>query len=269
MTCEVQSRGAIELYFYGELSAMERAGIQAHLLTCTECRQALRDLQMIRAALASRPEVNAPAGGDWSGFMARLEAGIESTAPGHGRSQPAIPAAHRPIRRIAPYLAIAALLALVTIGVVLIGRARIPTTSDARVAAPPPAAPAAAGVPANVPAATRTPDAALASLSGQHFGRSKLVLLGITTRDAGRVQDKDWAYERDRAAALLGETRLYRQAAEQRGMEGLAGVMRDLELVLLQTSMSEAPEPASVEQLQRLIRRRDLLTKMDVYETGS
>jgi hypothetical protein len=267
MTCEVQSRGAIELYFYGELSATEHAGIQAHLLTCIECRQALRDLQMIRAALAARPEVDAPAGDDWSGFMARLEAGIEST--GRGTLHPAIPAAHRPIRQIAPYLAMAALLALITIGVVLIGRGRIPTTPDAQVAAPPPAAPAAASVPSTVPAATRTPDAALASLSGQHFGRSKLVLLGITTKDAGKVQDKDWAFERDRAAALLGETRLYRQAAEQRGMEGLAGVMRDLELVLLQTSMSEAPDAASVEQLQRLIRRRDLLTKMDVYETGS
>ena len=94
MTCEVQSRGAIELYFYGELSLTERAGIQAHLLTCVECRQALRDLQMIRAALAARPDVSAPAGGDWSAFMARLDAAIdESPARQRAPSDPDVPAA--------------------------------------------------------------------------------------------------------------------------------------------------------------------------------
>jgi hypothetical protein len=44
--------------------------------------------------------------------------------------------------------------------------------------------------------------------------------------------------------------------------------MRDLELVLLQTSMSEQPDTAALEQLQRLIRRRDLVTKMNVMSTG-
>jgi hypothetical protein len=51
-------------------------------------------------------------------------------------------------------------------------------------------------------------------------------------------------------------------------MTSLADVMRDLELVLLQASMSEEPNDASLEQLQRLIRRRDLLTKMDVVYAG-
>ena len=46
-------------------------------------------------------------------------------------------------------------------------------------------------------------------------------------------------------------------------MQPLAGVMGDLELVLLQASMADDPTEASLEQLQRLIQRRDLLTKMD------
>ena len=46
-------------------------------------------------------------------------------------------------------------------------------------------------------------------------------------------------------------------------MQSLADVMRDLELVLLQASMSETAGRASLPQLQRLIRRRDLLTKME------
>ena len=86
-------------------------------------------------------------------------------------------------------------------------------------------------------------------------------MLGLATKDAGRA---DWEYERELAGTLLSDTRLYRVAAEERGMQSLAGVMRDLELVLLQTSMSEQQDAASLEQLQRLIRRRDLMTKMAI-----
>jgi hypothetical protein len=50
-------------------------------------------------------------------------------------------------------------------------------------------------------------------------------------------------------------------------MTSLADVLRDLELVLLQTSMSETSDAESLAQLQRLIRRRDLITKMDVVAT--
>jgi hypothetical protein len=119
------------------------------------------------------------------------------------------------------------------------------------------------------PVAAISADPALVSLSGQHFERSKLVLLGLATRDP-RVTAGDWAYERELASTLLDDTRLYRMAAEERGMTSLAGVMRDLELVLLQTSMTEDANTESLEQLQRLIRRRDLLTKMNAtYGGGS
>jgi hypothetical protein len=56
-------------------------------------------------------------------------------------------------------------------------------------------------------------------------------------------------------------------AAEDRGLTSLAGVMRDLELVLLQTSLTDDKDPASLPQLQRLIQKRDLLEKMDVVTT--
>ena len=108
-------------------------------------------------------------------------------------------------------------------------------------------------------------DPALAALSGQHFERSKLVVLGLATKDARQA---DWEYERVLAGSLLNDTRLYRLAAEERGMQSLAGVMRDLELVLLQTSMSERRDAASLEHLQRLIRRRDLITKMEIVHAG-
>jgi hypothetical protein len=167
-----------------------------------------------------------------------------------------------PIRQLAPYLAMAALLALVTLSGLLVWRQQqAPSPEGGTLTTTVP-------VSRSVPEAVRALDPALVSLSGQHFERSKLVLLGLATKDATKRGDDDWAYERDLATTLLGDTRLYRLAAEERGMNTLAGVMRDLELVLLQTSMSQQPDPASLEQLQRLIRRRDLLTKMNVVNTG-
>lgn len=215
---------------------------------------------MIRAALASRPDVATPPGGDWSGFTARLdyalvaERGTTTSAPGSAAGVMPIPLR----RRLAPYLAMAALLALVTVSVLLVigQRGGAPADSTTVGRALPPSTP-------RPPAGT---DPALVALTGQHFQRSKLVVLGLTTKDTG---GDDWAYERELAAKLLGDTRVYRLAAEERGMQTLAGVMRDLELVLLQTSMSEEPDDASLEQLQRLIRRRDLVAKMNAAYGGS
>jgi hypothetical protein len=261
MTCEMQAAGTIELYFYGELPLGERAAVQTHLKQCLDCRQALEDLSVIRAALASRPDVATPPGGDWSGFMTRLNAAIERTptdspveADGHSRRVLRLPQRHR----LAPYLAMAALLALVTMSVLFVFRQRDTTVPIGPGGAAPAAEPAAA--------ARAEPDP-LVSLSDAHFERSKLVVLGLTTKDSANSAS-DWSFERELASTLLSDTRLYRLAAEQRGMNRLAGVMRDLELVLLQTSMSEQPDTAALEQLQRLIRRRDLVTKMNVMSTG-
>lgn len=258
MSCATHAAGTIELYFYGELTAADRAAVQAHLKQCAECRGALEDLTVIRAALATRPDVATPPGGDWSAFMARLSRAIEDESRPHNPdTSPARVVAMPLPRRIAPYFAMAALLALVTFSVVMVFRVRPQTVpvANQRIEN---------GALLGAPMTTSQLDPALVSLSGQHFERSKLVVLGLTTKDASNSDAANWAYERQLASALLTDTRLYRIAAEERGMNTLAGVMRDLELVLLQTSMSEQPDAASLEQLQRLIRRRDLLTKMNV-----
>ena len=111
-------------------------------------------------------------------------------------------------------------------------------------------------------------DTALEQISEQHLERSKLVVLGLATKNPSDATGENWDYERTLATSLLSDTRLYRQTCEERGMNSLADVLRDLELVLLQTSMSEASDAESLAQLQRLIRRRDLITKMDVVATA-
>ena len=254
MSCQVQASGTIELYFYGELPLAERADIQSHVQQCAECRAALEDLSVIRAALAVRPDVATPPGGDWSGFMTRLNTRIAQEATAVDAA-PAKVLAMPLRRRVAPYLAAAAVLALVTVSVTLMSR-RTVVDPPVELAAGPRPGPVVRAV--NSAAAS---DPALAAVSDQHFERSKLVVLGLATKDA---READWDYERELAGTLLSDTRLYRLAAEERGMQSLAGVMRDLELVLLQAAMSEQHDAASLEQLQRLIRRRDLITKMDI-----
>ena len=254
MICEIQAAGVIELYFYGELSIEERARLQAHLRRCGECRQALDDLSVIRAALAGRPDVATPPGGDWSGFMARLNTAIarEAAAPNAGALARVVSMPVR--RRLVPALAMAALLALVTFSVLLVLRQRgevAPERSTTGAPAP------------DATTASEQPDP-FVSLSDAHFKRSKVVVIGLATKDSATLNQDDWSHERELASTLLSDTRLYRVAAEDRGLNRLAGVMRDLELVLLQTSMAERPDSASLEQLQRLIQRRDLITKMNV-----
>jgi Putative zinc-finger len=255
-SCHVHASGDLELYFYHELASTEREAIERHVSSCAACRSALDELRTIGVALDSRPVVSAPASGDWSSFMTRLESAIVSERSS-GRPR-VIPFATRTRRPYIAYVAMAAMLALVTVGVAVALRSRqAPTTSAA------PAAVQQAAVQPGVP----SKDAAFAAMTEEHFERSKLVVLGLATKDPNRGNAADWAYERELASSLLDDTRLYRLAAEDRGLDSLAGVMKDLELVLLQTSLTDGKDPSSLPQLQRLIRRRDLIEKMDVVKT--
>ena len=258
--CEVQASGAIELYFYDELDAPDRAVVEQHVPGCRECADALEELRVIRDALASRPDVSAPESEDWSGFMTRLDAAI------HRLDTTASPLVRRSATRAWGYLAMAALLALVTMSVAVAVRSRPPAgqtsvSNNTTVRLKPDTT----GMDATVRLKPDTTDAEIAdfeTVSEEHFERSKLVVLGLTTKDAAD-RPADWAYERELAASLLNDTRMYRLAAEDRGLTNIAGVMRDLEMVLLQTSLTDEKDPSALRQIQRVIQRRDLLEKMD------
>jgi hypothetical protein len=264
--CDVQASGAIELYFYDELEGAECARVETHLRGCAECADALEELRVIRDALAGRPDVSTPASGDWSGFMTRLGTAIDAEQNAR-RVMVFLPRPAR--RRFVAYLAMAAVLTLVTIGVTMALRSRhaqstqtIATTAEGTVR------PSPTGVGPGRPettdnAAAEAQAADFAALSEEHFERSKLVVLGLATKDPEDRRASDWAYERELASSLLNDTRMYRLAAEDRGLANIADVMRDLELVLLETSLTDEKDPAALRQLQRVIQKRDLLEKMD------
>ena len=258
--CAIQEAGQIELYFYSELTGDEHARIADHLRTCRECADALTELKVIREALSVRPDVSAPASGDWSGFMDRLDAALRVPTP------VVVPFTVPVVmvqRQWVGLLATAALLAVVALSVFLASSTGRRTLQGDDGATP------ATGSAENVIA---TGDAepiqsGLASVSARHLERSKLVVLGLAAKPSAVGERADWAYERDLATSLLNDTRLYRMAAEERGLTSLAGVMRDLELVLLQASMAAATDATALPQIQRLIHKRDLVQKMDVAGT--
>lgn len=275
--CDLLSTGALDLYFYEDLAPAERELVALHLPGCAECRQGLEELALIRSALAARPDVSAPPAGEWSGFMAGLHAALhrETGNAREAAAAPLPPASDReipqspgraitlsPDGRIAHsyvgYLALAALLALVTMSVFAVVRSRPGSV---------PADPARAVGDVAATRGSQTGDAAFSEISEQHFERSKLVVLGLSTKDPLAASGADWTYERELASTLLSDTRLYRLTAEERGLDRLARVMRDLEIVLLQTSLTQERDPAALAQIQRLIQKRDLLENMDLFST--
>jgi hypothetical protein len=256
MTCDRHASGDLDLYFYDELGPAARHAVEEHLSVCGDCRTALDELHVIREALASRPDVSAPPSGDWAPFMTRLDASLAKE-----RMQGVTVLPMKPASRPAyvEYLAMAALLSLMTLSVAVALRRPHEPVATAPTVAP-------AVVP-HTPAASTNEVSAFRAMTEEHFERSKLVVLGLATKRPEELNASDWAYERQLATGLLNDTRLYRLAAEDRGLDKLAGVMRDLELVLLQTSMTDDKDPSSIHQIQRLIRRRDLIEKMDVVTT--
>ena len=213
--------------------------------------------------------------------MARLDAAVDVETRSRGSNVVVFPlappaAASRP-GGVARYLAFAATLALATGGLTYLAarsQPAAPVATTALQTPPAEASPEDAGLESGeavsaTSAAAMDPAArtAFTRLSGQHFGRSKLVVLGMANKDAASAQSTDWQYERQLASSLLTDTRLYRAAAEENGMASLASILADLELVLLQTSMAQESNRDDLEQIQRLIRKRDLVTKMNVVAT--
>jgi anti-sigma factor RsiW len=266
--CELFDSPDIELYFYDELDAADRVRVDAHLRGCAACRQRLEDLRAIRRALASRPAVDAPPAGDWSGFMRRLDQAVRvESAP--AREIGELP---RQARRwsMRPALALAAMLALVTIGISIAARFRAaPAPTHANAAAQPAASQPPGAVISPSGAQAANPDRSLREGTAEHLERSKLVVLGLATRDPQRTTPSDWQYERRLAGTLLSDTRLYRQQAQDRGLADVARVMRDLETVLIEASMTETPDRDALERVQRLITKRDLVVKMQVVAANS
>ncbi len=106
---------------------------------------------------------------------------------------------------------------------------------------------------------------------GEHLGKSEMVLVELTNAlpssktGVGGAKQVDISAEQRRAENLLEENRLYRQTALEQGDAGLAGVLDELERVLLDVAHSpKEVSAAQLETIQQRIEAKGILFKVRV-----
>jgi hypothetical protein len=104
---------------------------------------------------------------------------------------------------------------------------------------------------------------------GDHLGKSEMVLMELSNAAPSSPKQKqvNISAEQKRAEDLLDENRLYRETARQQGDTALAGVLDELERVLLDVAHSpQELTPARLGALQKRIEARGILFKVRVVD---
>jgi hypothetical protein len=102
---------------------------------------------------------------------------------------------------------------------------------------------------------------------GEHLGRSEMVLVELANSGPQIPGQKrvNISGEQRRAEDLLEENRLYRQTALEQGDSALAGVLDELERVLLDVAHSpQQMTPAQLQGMRQRIEARGILFKVRV-----
>jgi hypothetical protein len=100
-----------------------------------------------------------------------------------------------------------------------------------------------------------------------HLERSQIVLTELVHADPG---GRDLVHERERARDLVNENRLLRESAARVGDTRDAGLLDELERVLVDIANSPAVVPADdLEQIQRRIETEGLLFKVRITGTDA
>jgi hypothetical protein len=114
---------------------------------------------------------------------------------------------------------------------------------------------------------TKVRERILVMAVGEHLGRSEMVLVELANSgpDTAGQREVNISGEQRRAEDLLEENRLYRQTALEQGDAALAGVLDELERVLLDVAHSpQQVTPAQLEGIRQRIEARGILFKVRV-----
>lgn len=226
------------LHFYGD--APKSAELERHLAECATCAaefaQLRATLSWIQFPVPERaPDYEAQL---WSTLRPRLE---EASA----RKRPFWAAVLQPQR-----WAIAGALAVLILAAFFAGR-HWPDKSKQIATGPTP---------------TLNKDRVLMVAVGDHLDRTEMILVElVNTKPEGNV---DISAERDLAANLVNENRLYRQTAQRDKDPEIAGVLDQLERVLI--DIAHQPDSISgkqLEDLQQRIESQGVLFKVRVVES--
>jgi hypothetical protein len=102
---------------------------------------------------------------------------------------------------------------------------------------------------------------------GEHLDRSQMILVELVNNESkGPV---DISEEQRRAEDLIGENRLYRQAALKSGDRAVSSVLDELERVLLEVAHSPSKlDSAEFEQVRQRIESQGILFKIRVVSSN-
>jgi len=102
---------------------------------------------------------------------------------------------------------------------------------------------------------------------GEHLERSQMILVELVNNESkGPV---DISEEQQRAEDLIGENRLYRQAALKSGDRAVSSVLDELERVLLEIAHSPSKlDSAEFEQVRQRIEAQGILFKIRVVSSN-
>jgi hypothetical protein len=125
-----------------------------------------------------------------------------------------------------------------------------------------PSAPAAMAVKADPQAGERV----LLVAVGDYLERSQMVLIELS--NASPKRPLDISSEQERAADLVSESRLYRQTAAHTGDTAVAGLLDELDRVLVEITHSPSElSPGEVEKLRQRLEAEGILFKVRVLGT--
>ena len=224
------------LFYYGE--AAEAARIENHLEECEACRNEFRALQLVLNTVDSAPVPERSAD-----YGKQVWKRIENRVGGRRR------------RSFVHWWVWAPAMAALVIGAFLAGRVSIQRQGpggSATIAA------------TNQQNNQQIRQRILLVAVGDHLERSQMVLAELSNAPAGKGK-LDISDERQMAADLLDDNRLYRQTANSTGDKGVANVLDDLESVLMEIAHSPSEvSNTQLDDLRRQIEERGLLFKVRV-----
>ncbi len=227
------SEEQLVLHYYRE--ADDDAGVEKHLSECDSCRASFREIQQALAGVNSVPVPELPQ--EYGSLVWKRIQPHLAVRPRAGRLGVAG----------VPRWALAAAAVALLVAAFLVGRYwPRPETPEAQ-----PLASAEVGKRVFLAAAA------------EHLERSQIVLMDL--KHAGGTDEADISADQAAARELLESNRIYRQAAERAGEPGLANVLDDLELTLLEVVHSPTRMGTTdLDRLQREIESGGILFKLRV-----
>ena len=244
------------LYYYGESS--EDSTLRDHLDSCHTCRSEYQRLQRSLALVTADPvpersadygsrvwdRVESRLGSRRRSFWASLWSGIRSSSPEVKEGRLRLDIGHRTA------WVLGGIVAAVIVGAFLLGRY-----------SPRPQSPAV--VEQAAPFSPQAREQVLLSAMADHLEESQIVLLDIAHAPQGNI-----AASQDLARDALKANRIYRQAAARSGEHGLASVLGDLELILLDIVHSPSNvSSAQIDEIRLRIQAQEILFKLRVLGT--